>query len=285
MSPGDQIHASPGPSLDELKLQVPEGELFAGKEWRWSPIPYRLSDLRAKELESMGHRLLQFSQACELLYRQSIEGAQPRWIAELLDRGKPSGVVTLGRESVFRGQIARVIRPDLILTEEGFSICELDTIPGGIGLTAWLNETYSSFGFNVLGGPLGMLEGFASILPDGEVVISSEGDTYRPEMEWLCQRLNILKGERRWSVTSDTTRDSWSGNFYRFFEMFDLPQVPCAEGLFRDAVSGRASISPPPKAHLEEKLWMALFWMPPLRTFWTRHLGERGMQSLRKWIP
>jgi hypothetical protein len=66
--------------------------------------------------------------------------------------------VTLGRESVFRGQIARVIRPDLILTEEGFSICELDTIPGGIGLTAWLNETYSSFGFNVLGGTLGMLE-------------------------------------------------------------------------------------------------------------------------------
>ena len=285
MSPGDQIHASPGPSLDELKLQVPEGELFAGKEWRWSPIPYRLSDLRVKELESMGHRLLQFSQACELLYRQSIEGAQPRWIAELLDRGKPSGVVTLGRDPVFRGQIARVIRPDLILTEEGFSICELDTIPGGIGLTAWLNETYSSFGFNVLGGPLGMLEGFASILPDGEVVISSEGDTYRPEMEWLCQRLNILKGERRWSVTSDTTRDSWSGNFYRFFEMFDLPQVPCAEGLFRDAVSGRASITPPPKAHLEEKLWMALFWMPPLKTFWTRHLGERGMQSLRKWIP
>jgi hypothetical protein len=158
LSPGDQIHASPGPSLDELKLQVPEGELFAGKEWRWSPIPYRLSDLRAKELESMGHRLLQFSQACDLLYRQSFEGAQPRWIAELLDRGKPSGVVTLGRESVFRGQIARVIRPDLILTEEGFSICELDTIPGGIGLTAWLNETYSSFGFNVLGGTLGMLE-------------------------------------------------------------------------------------------------------------------------------
>jgi hypothetical protein len=36
---------------------------------------------------------------------------------------------------------------------------------------------------------------------------------------------------------------------------------------------------------LEEKLWMALFWMPPLREFWVRQLGERGVASLSKWFP
>jgi hypothetical protein len=67
--------------------------------------------------------------------------------------------------------------------------------------------------------------------------------------------------------------------------MFDLPAIPCAEGLFRDAEEGKVRISPPPKAQLEEKLWMALFWMAPLREFWLRQLGERGVQSLQKWFP
>lgn len=281
--------ASPGSipaiPLGELRQRVPEGELFAGKEWRWSPAPYVLPRHLADELESMGHRLLQFAEACELLYRRSVEGKQPSWIAELLDRGKPQEVVALGRDPAFKGAIARVIRPDLVLTEEGFSICELDQIPGGIGLTAWLNETYSSFGFTLLGGPDGMFDGFSSVLPSGEIIVSEEASTYRPEMEWLSTRLNARKGADTWRVTDDATRDDWNGNIYRFFEMFDLPQVPCAEGLFAAAREGRVTITPPPKAQLEEKLWMALFWMPSLKEFWMRQLGERGVHSLQKWIP
>lgn len=190
MSPADPV-AELSLSLEELRGRVPEGELFAGKEWRWAPVPYRLDAKLSKELESMGHRLLQFADACDLLYRQSVEGRQPEWIARLLDRGKPPGVVALGREAAFRGQIARVIRPDLVLTEEGFTICELDQIPGGIGLTAWLNETYSSLGARVIGGPDGMLAGFASVLPDGEIIISEEAATYRPEMEWQIGRAHV----------------------------------------------------------------------------------------------
>jgi hypothetical protein len=280
---------APSLSLEELRGRVPGGELFAGKEWRWSPVPYRLAPKLAKELESMGHRLLQFAEACDLLYRQSVEGRQPAWIAALLDRGKPPEVVALGREVSFRGQIARVIRPDLVLTEEGFSICELDQIPGGIGLTAWLNETYSALGTPVIGGEEGMLAGFASVLPGGEIVVSEEASTYRPEMEWLASRLCSWSREHRggasWNVSDESVRDSWSGNVYRFFEMFDLPLIPCASGLFRDALAGNVTVTPPPKAQLEEKLWMALFWMAPLREFWLRQLGERGVQALQRWIP
>lgn len=233
----------------------------------------------------MGHRLLQFTQACDLLYRQSVQGKQPAWIASLLDRGKPDEIVALGRDEAFKGQIASVIRPDLILTEEGFSICELDQIPGGIGLTAWLNQTYSSLGFEVLGGPDGMLEGFSSIFPEGEIVVSEEAATYRPEMEWLSTSLSAMSGANRWKVSDASPRDSWSGSVYRFFEMFDLENVPCAAGLLRYASEGKVAITPPPKAQLEEKLWMALFWMPKLREFWLRQLGERGVESLRRWFP
>lgn len=275
-----------GVPLAKLLGRIPEGALFAGKDWRWSPVPHALPAKLASELESMGHRLLQFAEACDLLYRQSAEGKQPPWIAELLDRGKPPEVVALGRDQAFKGQIARVIRPDLIVSGDGFSICELDQIPGGIGLTAWLNETYAFHGFDVVGGSRGMLDGFRSVLPGGEIVISEEASTYRPEMEWLSARLNEGASEGLvWSVSSDAPRSSWRGNIYRFFEMFDLPQVPCAEGLFAAAKAEAVTITPPPKAQLEEKLWMALLWMAPLREFWIRQLGERGYQALRKWIP
>ena len=50
----------------------------------------------------------------------------------------------------------RVIRPDLLITEHGLSVTELDSVPGGIGLTAWLNQAYSQMGFNVAGGAQGI---------------------------------------------------------------------------------------------------------------------------------
>jgi hypothetical protein len=87
--------------------------------------------------------LLQFYRAVNLLYRKSAEGKQPEWVARWLDLGKPRELIELQRSAAFKNEIPRVIRPDILLTETGFSITELDSVPGGIGLTAWLNKTYS----------------------------------------------------------------------------------------------------------------------------------------------
>ena len=79
----------------------------------------------------------------QLLYRKSVEGKQPEWVARWLDQGKPAGLIELQRSAAFKNDVPRVIRPDILLTENGFSITELDSVPGGIGLTAWLGQTYS----------------------------------------------------------------------------------------------------------------------------------------------
>ena len=127
-----------------IRDSLPPGGLFAGMEWRISPAPFPLDENLAKEIESLGRVLLQFYRAVNLLYRKSAEGKQPEWVARWLDLGKPRELIELQRSAVFKNDVPRVIRPDILLTENGFSITELDSVPGGIGLTAWLNKTYSA---------------------------------------------------------------------------------------------------------------------------------------------
>ena len=71
--------------------------LFAGHEWRISPAPFPLGSELASELENLGRVLLQFNRAVNLLYRKSVEGKQPAWVAEWLERGKPRELIELQR--------------------------------------------------------------------------------------------------------------------------------------------------------------------------------------------
>lgn len=271
-----------------LETSMPAQGLFAQKVWRQSPQPFLISEECYRKLEKLGGLLHVFNKACDLLYRQSIEGKQPAWIQVLLDRGKPKELIELSRSKIFRGETSRVIRPDIILTPEGFVICELDQIPGGIGLTAWFQKLYTEFGYEVLGGSEGMLQGFHSIFDLGEgadILISEESATYRPEMLYLVSELQQKFPTETWRLLSTDERGVWARQLYRFFELFDIPNVVCAATLFEHACAQNIVITPPPKPQLEEKLWFALFWMKPLEDFWVRQLSERGWQELQKIIP
>jgi hypothetical protein len=269
-----------------IRSALPEGGLFHEKTWRVSPDAFVIGRKFAEELEKLGYRLLRFVRACNQLYRFSVSGRQPTWIADLLDRGKPRELVAMQRERALALAIPKVIRPDLILTDSGYVIAELDNVPGGIGLTAWLDQVYSDNGAKILGGTEGMLNGFASILPGGDIVVSEEAATYRPEMEWLAARLNELRPTLgHWRVVDTLPRGDWQSEVYRFFELYDLANVRCARQLWEKELAGELSVTPPMKAALEEKMWFALFWLKPLESFWRRELGERAMLALRKVIP
>ncbi|GAB4179829.1 MAG: hypothetical protein Fur0032_20610 [Terrimicrobiaceae bacterium] len=268
----------------ELVASLPEGGLFHEKSWRVSPEPLILGDEVVGQLEKLGHHLAVFQRACGQLYRMSADGRQPGWIAELLDRGKPKSLIEAQRCKALANEVPGVIRPDIILTPGGFAIAELDSVPGGIGLTAWMAEYYSTWFPTVLGGASGMLDGFASIVPAGDIVISDEAATYRPEMEWLAGRLNT-RGGGPWRVLDTGAGQDWAETVYRFFELFDLGNVPCSQELMALAGQGRLRVTPPFKPALEEKLWFALFWLRPLESFWERALGGRTLRALREVIP
>ena len=265
---------------------LPNGGLFHEKAWRISPRPFGISPELREELDKLGYRLQLFVRACDQLYRLSAKGRQPAWVADLLDRGKPPELVDFQRQHGIAGEIPRVLRPDLILTDAGFTIAEIDSVPGGIGLTAWLNQTYAALGHDVIGGADRMLEEFARIVPGGDIVVSDEASTYRPEMEWLARELNARFSQiGSWRVLDAAARTDWQSTVYRFFELFDLDNVPCSLGLMDAVREKRLTVTPPFKPALEEKLWFALFWIKPLEEFWRREIGERAFLALQRCIP
>src|SRR4051812_23207083 len=274
-------------NLADVRAAFPNSGLFAEKDFLLSPDPFPIEDKFATDLEQLGHRLYVFQRACNELYQRSVKGKQPAWIAQYLDAGKPPELIEFSRQKQFRDDVPLVIRPDLILTEAGYTIAEIDSVPGGIGLTGWLNQTYAGLGRDVVGGSNGMIEGFRSLLPHGgDIVISKEAATYRPEMNWMAAQLNAGNADPGYRVVDAETYEPKAGrNAYRFFELFDLPNLPRISALLAAVCDGAMKITPPIKPFLEEKMWFALFWMQPLREFWRRELGEKYFLKLQEVIP
>jgi hypothetical protein len=296
---------SPADQAKFIRDALPSAGLFAGLEWKISPAPFQLDENLAQEIESLGRVLLQFYRAVNLLYRKSVEGKQPEWVARWLDQGKPAGLIELQRSPAFKNEVPRVIRPDILLTENGFSITELDSVPGGIGLTAWLGQTYFKVGQasrlpsaegdkdimgrrdacpTLIGGSEGMMRGFEAIFGDAKrvhIVVSEEAATYRPEMEWLAAQLG-----GRFTIHDSRFNDFAEGSaVYRFFELFDLANVPNAKRIFELAADKKIHLTPPPKPIFEEKMLFALLWNRNLQSFWRQELGEGFLARLKKVIP
>ena len=266
---------------------LPQEGLFADRTWRISPRPFPIEPKLLKDLEFLGRVLLKFYQATNLLYRRSVDGKSPAWVAEWLDQGKPDSLVSVQRDPALKNDIPRVIRPDILLTEEGFSITELDSVPGGIGLTGALGQVYDSIAEDtqIIGGANGMVEGFESIFsdaPEAHLIVSEESGTYRPEMEWLASEID----DERFHVHDSEFADFRNGDaVYRFFELFDLENVDCSETLINAALRKDVQLTPPPKPILEEKMLLALLWNRNLHDYWRRELGDAFFKRMLEHVP
>jgi len=282
---GTDTQPSPEQIAQHVRQSLPADGLFAGHQWRVATQPFPLDKKTVQQLEQLGRVLLKFYQAANTIYRWSAEGRLPAWPSAWLDRGKPQSIIDLQRSKEFRAELPRVIRPDILLTDDGPRITELDSVPGGIGLTAWLNHAYAGAGAEVLGGATGMLDGFAGIFGDAanvRLVVSDESATYRPEMEWLAGQID----PGRFSVHGQDFTGFGDGDaVYRFFELFDLPNVPAAGPMFAAAADKRISVTPPPKAFLEEKMLFALFHNRNLAETWRQQLGDSFQRTLEALLP
>jgi len=292
-----------------------EAGLHDGATWRISPTPFLLTSADLSAIQSLGPHLLRFTRALNRLYYESVRGAQPTWVADYLDQGKPSDLIAYARMNRFHAALPDIIRPDLILTEDGFMISELDSVPGGIGLTGCMGQAYADLGWQIIGGRDGMVSGFAGMIRsltsqrEGApqtplpypltslnlaIVVSEESKDYRPEMLWLAARLREA-GLPAQTVSPDDVVFTEEGLFlagstpitalYRFFELFDLKNIPKSELIMYAAKKGRVALTPPMKPWLEEKMAFALVHHPALEPFWSHELGTDTYELLHRWMP
>ncbi|MCX6854808.1 MAG: hypothetical protein NTV80_07870 [Verrucomicrobia bacterium] len=273
--------------IAHLRHAFPEEGMFRDKEWVLSPEAFALEKETVELIEALGPALRAFQRCCNQLYFDSLEKPEIGWVARLLDQGKPERVIALSRHKRWREDLPSVLRPDLVLTEDGVCISELDSLPGGIGLTGWLNETYATMGQSVIGGATGMIDGFAAAFPHEDLLISRESGDYQPEMEWLISTLNARSSGLPRSVMNPwnlTPTELIGSSIYRFFELFDLANVELADEMIKMAQGGEIIFTPPLKSHLEEKLWLALFWSPQLQDFWHSALNTDHLKLyIQSW--
>jgi hypothetical protein len=302
-------------SFETIKSALAGQTLFEDKTWRLSPQAWPLTPHQVTELEQIGTACLEFHQALETLYLRSVAGKNllrnkpllAPWVADYLDRGKPADLVQHARDPKNRGAFPTVLRPDLLLTDEGFALTEMDSVPGGIGLTAFLNKLYGGDSDRaILGHGGAMVENFYQSLaglrpatrnPLIAIVVSDEAATYRPEMQWLSEQLQRV-GRRVYCLRPDQIFPLGGELFfdvegtpekidiiYRFFELFDWANVRIAAEIMESWQNGSVSIAPPMRHFQEEKLALALFHHHLLPEFWAEHLGRRSLELLRKLIP
>lgn len=308
-------------SYETIRAALAAQPLFEDKTWQLSPEPWPLTAEQVLQLEAIGAACLEFQQALETLYLRSAAGKNllrnkpllAPWVAEYLDRGKPAALIAHARDPANRGVLPPVLRPDLLLTDHGFALTELDSVPGGIGLTAFLNRLYGGGGGAAgegSGGLLGagdqMLANFHAALaglrpavrnPVIALVVSDEAATYRPEMRWLADQLQ-LQGRRVYDLRPEDVFPlenalyfDIEGNperidvLYRFFELFDLENIRTQRFIFEAWAAGEVAITPPMRPFQEEKIGLALFHHHLLQDFWAETLSAPALALLRELIP
>ena len=285
--------------------------------WRIGTTPFSLTRDQLDSFHQLGPQLLSFYRALNRLYADSLRGLQPRWVAGYLDQGKPDALLTYSRMKRFRDHLPAVIRPDIIPTQDGMVITELDSVPGGIGMTGALTEIYSAapptpypiphtpHPLEIVGGADGMVRGFAAMLKGQlaqhtgcvAILMSEEAKDYRPEMRWLAARLRAIGLDaycvepRDIRFTEEGLRITNEGKdqpialIYRFYELFDLLNIPKSELVQYALKKDRVAVTPPYKPALEEKLAFALLHHPVLRPFWEQALGREVFLHLTTIMP
>ena len=300
---------------ETLRSAFSAQSLFEDKTWQLSPQAWPLTPEQVAELEQIGTACLEFHAALETLYLRSVAGKNllrnkpllAPWAADYLDRGKPADLIAHARDPKNRGAFPTVLRPDLLLTDDGFALTELDSVPGGIGLTAFLNKLYGGdTDPTVLGHGGAMIENFhqslaalrpASRNPLIAILVSDEAATYRPEMLWLAEQLQRL-GRRVFCMRPEDLFPLGGELFfdvegtpekidvvYRFFELFDWANVRIAAEIMEAWASGAVAIASPMRHFQEEKLALALFHHHLLPEFWAESISARSLKLLRRLIP
>ncbi|MCL5784131.1 MAG: hypothetical protein M1142_02110 [Patescibacteria group bacterium] len=264
-----------GDGYDWYKIRREEYHTEQKIPFRVSPSPLNLSPQETQEILRIGRDIVEFIDAADELYRTDGD------LKELLDRGKPDLLKT-GRLTHYL-----FVRPDVIITQGGFSVCEIETSPFGLALAELLNRAYRFAGFETLVSDDMLTKFMRGHTPNrGSIVYSQHTASYAGQLQFLADK--VLSGnDRKWCVEqAGSVLDTTSLALYRAFYQHECLDDPAVNNIIQ-LYAGRQTpeVIPSFTPHMEEKALLALIWDKRWEAFFAAQLGASSVKHLRKVIP
>jgi len=308
-------------AMDQEASHRPEGWIYPSRSgeiisvenvpFRVSPEPLYISQQEAALLEHACQALREFFAAClDLVHDRTLLPVDSRWYryiwsSECHVRLDHKGLLDDANRA---GNI--FIRPDLVMTENGMGMVELETSFYGLGLVYLLQKIYQESGFEVLGltgedflksfAQRVLSAGDSGSLQDKKIIFAANERTrkFLGQIQYFTQELQsvginatafLLDDTRAPPQTDDgfirLLRQESGLTVYRCFYVKDRHSNSSVEEIIRLAKEGRITLVPGLSAFCEGKIPLALFHSPEYNPWFEQKLGREHYRILMGLIP
>ncbi len=237
--------------------------------FRVSPTPFKLTKEQKEQIENIGKAICDYMDCCIELYRTD------EHIHMILDKGKPQELKNAKDVKYL------FLRPDLILTDNGFSICEIETSPFGLGLAEVLNSTYGNQGYETIIQQHQLKNYIQSqIKHNGTIAYSEKVKAFKGQLEFMAT--NIFSGNGNvWNaqkIGADTIEEK---EIYRAFYLNEQFFDKNVATLLKQ----KHIYTPTSTPQFEEKALLSFIWNKRYAELLRSRLGESTFCLLRTVIP
>ncbi|MCL5432657.1 MAG: hypothetical protein M1524_00890 [Patescibacteria group bacterium] len=244
-----------------------------------SPTPFSLSGTERQELRAIGSDVVDFMASVNEL---CFEDATAR---NLLNSGKPEIFLT------YQNPQYLFVRPDLIITPSGFTLCEIETSPFGLALAEILNRAYREEGFTTLV-EYGELSDYVKTHTpmEGRIVYGKKTESFKGQLSFLADQ--VFSGVNRYwhaEKAGEKQQEEKPGNIYRGFYLSEYVSDPSIRRVITDLDPEQnpeqPTVLPSLTPFMEEKAILALLWDTRWEHYFRRQLGQAAFNHLRSVVP
>ncbi len=244
--------------------------------FRVSPSPLYLTTEQKLEIKNIGHDVASYFQAVDEMYRNNVGG-----VRAILDTGKPQ-IFLANQQSHYL-----FVRPDLIITPSGFSICEIETSPFGLALAEILNRAYRNGGFETMVADDVLSTQIQKNTPvNGTIIYTEKTKAYSGQMTFLADRV-FSSEERKWQAETarQHVQKEEQNNIYRGFYLGEYESDPFIRFLLDHQYESNEQLIPSPTPYLEEKAILSFIYDLRFEQYLRHRLGDAAFRHLKEIIP
>lgn len=234
--------------------------------FRVSPSPLCITDDQQKELRKLGYAVCHYVKVIMQLYQNDEE------IRRILNKGKADIFLNSQNPQYL------FLRPDLIVTENGFKICELETSIFGLALSDILNRCYIQNGYQTIVEEDILKKYINSQIPNyGDIAYSRRVQAFHGQLEYLANEI-FSNQDKKWQTKLIENETYFSNNIYRAFYSEECLSDCAMNHAIKNCVP---SLTP----QFEEKALLAFIWDTRFCNDIQKKLGDVEYTCLRTAIP